>query len=341
MVFVRAVNDIQNNFDFIVRNGVAQLMQGMTKAREFDPNNPFSDYNEKNEYFNGANNICQISLWKSGLYDLCERYYAILLQEIKRYETTSGTNFNKGMVYANLGVSQAAQGKIDEGFANILKAHIEDEPYHRTDPSKSVFNLDLYIQFEDIIKNYVVQHSKLYRKEEATTINAAFINSLFSSLDTDSRLLLVTQIEKIRRNFAILKDKDNRFTRLQIFLSLQDLCLSVENSLKNKNSLTDTMKPLLDSLFSTGSGRPRAWKPIFDSNYNLTRADSISEFQTNLSSILAIGDSNSRRLLMLCAVRNFSAHNLDVGNKYVFKRIGRIFDNILSAIFFLHQAGCL
>jgi hypothetical protein len=64
-------------------------------------------------------------------YDLCERYYAILLKEIKQYEISNTTNFNKGMVYANLGVCQVAQGKIDEGFANILKAHIEDEPYHR------------------------------------------------------------------------------------------------------------------------------------------------------------------------------------------------------------------
>ena len=144
MVFVKAAHDIQTDLDFTIRSGVGLLRDGMRQARKFDPNNPFPNYNEKNEYFNDANNICQLSLWKLGLYDLCERYYITLLREIREYETKNSTNFNKGMAYANLGVSQVARGKIDEGFANILKAHIEDEPYHRTDPSKSVFQLHLY-----------------------------------------------------------------------------------------------------------------------------------------------------------------------------------------------------
>ena len=134
-MFVKVANEILNGLDFISRQGIGLLMKGMQTARPFDPNNPFTNYNEKNEYFNEANNICQLSLWKFGLLDLCERYYALLLKEIRDYERNQSTNFNKGMVYANLGVSQVAQGKIDVGFANLLKAHIEDEPYHRTDPT--------------------------------------------------------------------------------------------------------------------------------------------------------------------------------------------------------------
>ena len=314
----------------------------MKKARKFDPNNPFPNYDEKNEYFNDANNICQYSLWKLGLYDICERYYAILLREIREYEKNQNTNFNKGMVYANLGVSQVAQGKIDEGFANILKANMEDEPYHSTDPTKSIFKSPLYTQFEERTKDFVLKHSQSYQREESKTIDKGFLDGLLSSLDTDSHVLFVSVVEKIRRNFEVLIDKDNRFTRLQIFLCLQDLCLSIENALKTKNNLTGTLKALLDSLFSNTSGRQRLpWKPVFDSNYRFTSSNNSTQFENNLRMIFAIGDNKARRLLICCAVRNFSSHNLNVGNNYVFNNIELIFDNILSSIFFLRDSRCI
>ena len=246
------------------------------------------------------------------------------------------------MVYANLGVSQVAQGKIDEGFANILKAHMEDEPYHKTDPSKSIFKNPLYLQFEERIKDFILEHSVLFQKEESTIIDKAFLDRLVSSLDTDSHILFISLVEKIRINLEILKDKDNRFTRLKIFLCLQDLCLSIENALKIKNSLTGTLKPLLDALFSTTSRRQREpWKPIFDENYRLTSSHNSTQFENNLKGIFAIRDDKARRLLICCAVRNFSSHNLNVDNDYVFRNIETIFDSILSTIFFLHNSGCI
>lgn len=342
MVFVKAAINIVTNLDFITRNGIRALLEGMRTARKFDPDNPFPNYDAKNAYFNPANNICQFSLWKLGLYDLCEKYYTRMLEEIRKYETDNQTNFNKGMVYANLSVSQITQGKIDEGFANILKAHMEDEPYHRTDPSKTVFTNPLYLQFEDRIKALIHGHSDLYQQEETREINESFVKRLVSSLDTDSRILFISLVEKIRRNLEILTDKDNRFTRLKIFLCLQDLCLSFENALKVKNNLTGNLKTILDRLFSTGSGRQRdPWKPIFDTNYRFTSSNNATQFESNLKNIFAIEDNKARRLLLCCAVRNFSSHNLDVSNNYVFQNIENIFNNILSAIFYLHDSRCI
>jgi len=341
MVFVKAAHVMNINLEFIIRNGIVILKKGINQARQFDPENPFQNYNEKNEYFNDANEICQFSLWKLGFYDLCERYYAIMLREIRKYEQENDTNFNKGMVYANLGVSQVAQGKIDEGFANILKAHMEDEPYHRTDP-KSVFTNPLYLQFENNIKAFIRRHSDLYQQEETREIDEEFIEGLISYLDTDSRILFISLVEKIQRNLEILKDKDNRFTRLKILLCLRDLCLSVENALKIRNSLTGNLKTLLDTLFSTTSGRQRdPWKPIFDTEYMFTSSNNVNEFEKKLRAIFTIGDNKARRLLICSAVRNFSSHNLDVGNDYVFNNVENIFKNILSTIFFLHDSRCI
>jgi len=345
-VFLKSARDIYNDLDFIIRNGIEILESDMKKAPRFDPDNK-PEYDKKNEYFNNANYVCQVSLWKLGLYDLSERYYEAMLRDIRQYEITNKTNFNKGMVYANLGVAQAAQGKIDEGFASILKAHMEDEPYHTTDSSKTVFNLELYQQFEDCkagfkgVKDYILEHSQLYQREDSKIIDKAYLSGLTASLDADIHLLFVSVVEKIRRNFIALTDKDNRFTRLQLFLCLQDLCLSIENAIKTKNHLSGTLKPLLDVLFSTSSGRQRLpWKPIFDNNYQLTSANT-TQLENNLKSIIAITDNVARRLLIFCLVRNFSSHNLDVGNNYVFSNIEMIFDNILSSILFLHEKGCI
>ena len=338
--------DIKNNLDFIIRTGVGLLLEDMKNATRFDPTNP-PDYHVKNEYFNNANNICGISLWRLGLYDLCEKYYSQLLEEIRKYENDKDTNFNKGMVYANLGVSQVVQNKIDEGFSNILKAHIEDEPHHRTDPSKSVFSLKLYSQVENGVdgkegtKDFILKHSQLYQTEETKPIDLALLTNLVASLDTDSHILLVSVVEKIRRNFETFADKDNRFTRLHILLNFQDLCLAIENALKVKNNISGELKSLLDNLFSTRrlGARPR-WKQIFDNYYTqFCRATSITELRTNLNGITdTITNSKARRLMIFCLIRNFSAHNLDVGDDIVFQNKELIFDNLISSILFLHDS---
>lgn len=142
----------------------------------------------------------------------------------------------------------------------------------------------------------------------------------------------------------MLDDKDNRFTRLQIFLCLQDLCLLIENALKTKNNKKGLMmKELLDVLFSTASGRLRGWKPTFDDNYRFASSEDETQFETNLKEIFKLTDSKARRLLICCAVRNFSSHNLDVGNNWVFQKVNitSIFDNILSSLLFLHEQCCV
>jgi len=332
---------IRASLEAIVDRGREMLLEDMRKALPFSPQKPFLNYDDKNKYFERANELCHYSLWNAELYDLCERYYQIMLAEIRTYEGNHGTNFNKGMVYANLGVLQVAQHKIDEGFANILKAHMEDEPYHKTDPLKSIFRLDLYTQFEEKSEHYILQHSKMYEREESTKLDKSYLAALISSLDADSHILFISLVEKIRLHLQALADKDNNFSRLQIFLSLQDLCLCIENALKKSKNLAGTLKPVLDSLFSKASGKQQTWKAVFDKNYNLTYSDHSLQLENNLKCICGIQDNRARRLLILCAIRNFSSHNIDVGNDYVFTRIESVFENILSALFFLHSQGCV
>lgn len=321
----------------IIREGLRTLWGEMERAPAFDPLNP-PVYGKKDEYFISANQICLDSLVARELWDLSERYYQEMLNAIKKHEKDNGKNLNKGMVYGNLGASQAAQGKIDEGFANILKSHLEDEPYHKT--NQTVFQLQLYEQFEQKIRDYILSHCMLYQTEEGTTVDRALIDKMISSLNANSHILFISMVDKIRRHSDLLADKDNQFSRLQIFLSLQDLCLAIENALKVAKGINGTMKPLLDQLFSSTSSRLNSWKPAFDNNYSLTSSNDAAQLESNLRSILALSDVKARRLLVLCAVRNFSSHNVDVLNQYLFSNVRNIFDQILSSSIFLHVSGC-
>jgi parallel beta-helix repeat protein len=92
MVFLKAANDIRSDLDFVIRNGVGILIEDMKKAPRFDRNNP-PDWGKKDEYFNNANNICQSSLWKLMLYDLCETYYGIFLDSSSNNNLTGSTAY--------------------------------------------------------------------------------------------------------------------------------------------------------------------------------------------------------------------------------------------------------
>lgn len=76
-----------------------------------------------------------------------------MLGTINKFEKDNEYNHNKGMVYANLGISQAIQLRIDEGFANILKALDEDRGYlgEGKKPASEFFKTRLFRQLERII----------------------------------------------------------------------------------------------------------------------------------------------------------------------------------------------
>ena len=127
----------------------ALIQVGLSFLREDFPNNPSADecneYEEKNWYFNRANEV-GIRLIDSRNYWEAERYFAAMLQGIGRYEKLSGKRFNKGIVYANLGISQIANGKIDIGIANLLTAEEEDRDITKGD--FDVLTSSLWIPFE-------------------------------------------------------------------------------------------------------------------------------------------------------------------------------------------------
>lgn len=138
---------IEKNLKLLIDYGLERLDFGMTQWAEVDKfpsfnyDVPHDPYVTKDFYFSATNAIFvrdpkkQICPWNVLPSSLSEIYFEKMLKLIKEYENrfkslyNSEYHFNKGMVYANLGVMQAAQRKIDEGFANIRKALDEDKGY--------------------------------------------------------------------------------------------------------------------------------------------------------------------------------------------------------------------
>ena len=104
--------------------GLARLNWGINewknvdKKPSFPPSPPPAQtkppytYEEKNFYVNASNNLWYQTFWPFYL-SLNEIYFELLLDRIKQFEDHEEFLFNKGVVYGNLGVAQAAQRKLE------------------------------------------------------------------------------------------------------------------------------------------------------------------------------------------------------------------------------------
>jgi hypothetical protein len=107
---------------------------------EKDPGYDFSrDYREKNAYFNRANNLCMdraTGLWEKQIeipldsncilklsqWDAVKQYYEAMRLLVETYEQETGKRFNKGMLYANLGIAMIAGGQRESGIFYMMAA---------------------------------------------------------------------------------------------------------------------------------------------------------------------------------------------------------------------------
>jgi len=99
---------------------------------------------------------------------------------IKQFENDNSYNHNKGIVYANLGIAQDAQKRIDEGFVNILKALDEDREYLEKgrNPAQEFFNSKLFKEKMIIRSPLENQITHLRIEGEACPNAEEFLNGL-------------------------------------------------------------------------------------------------------------------------------------------------------------------
>lgn len=336
--FEKATREILSGLNFIIEYGKKRLGFGMSewlnvdKRPSFVIDKPPYSYKEKNLYIDASNNLCfHSSMWEKLPVAVSEIYFEELLNDVRTFEesnrhNSSRYNFNKGIVYGNLGVTQAAQRKLDEGFANILKALDEDRGYSTaSQPDYDIFKRDLFSQFE---KRYVTHALESYAgKMKDITIGTTkkFVEEFMNSLSPDQRAFFDCTFARILQNWEIWNEKNNRFTSGRLLAYIQDLCLFGEDLLKTKG-FSGTLNPMISAAF----------RGITLSNCG---ADSLNQLNGNLQ--IHFGESNSKHkcLKILLTVRNFTSHNIAGGTSsdFSYSNYEEILVYVLQAIFYIHQ----
>jgi len=332
LLFSKPSFDIVANYQYIENLGKRILLHNMKYCKDtlqlpsYDPTNPYEVYDCKNLYFSAANKLCQFSLWRQRLYALAEKYYRTMLDEIKNFETHNNFNHNKGMVYANLGIAQAIQLRIDEGFANILKALDEDRGYFQKGrkPDEEFFNSILFQQLEKVIVlDPLVKQIEVLRNDgEACPTAEDFLKSL---ADPHQRIFFEYTYAKIVENHKVLGDKPNNFSANRLIAYLQDMCLFAEDFLKKKG-YTGMLNALLLAAFS----------PI-----DLTGCSTSSSQQLNdtVENIYRETNKRNRALRILLTLRNFSSHNISAceSGDFIPSNFSEVFNEILRAVILIYN----
>jgi len=336
-LFLKATNELFSKMQFTLDYGKLRLEFGMNewvetdKKPSFDIENPPYPYGEKNLYINASNNLCFSSMWKKVPMALCEIYYGELLKEtkIKEAEISRKINeqyfFNKGIAYANLGVAQTSQMKLDEGIANILKALDEDRGYSKgSKPEFDLFRRNLFSQFE----SWVIDHLFTYiSKMSEINIDDVkkFIEDFLEFLSSDQRAFFDYTFMRIIQNLSIWNEKENRFTSGRLLAYIQDLCLFGEDLLKTKG-FSGTLNPMISTAF----------KGIALNNCG---GGSLEDLNDNLISHFKEPNLKHRCLKILLTLRNFSSHNIAGGDSkdFFYKNYKDILLHVLQAIVYIYK----
>ncbi len=336
--FLKSVVHLKADLDFLLKYGLERLDFGMHQWKDADRKPSFNVatppyvYREKNLYIDAANNLWYKTMWRFSP-QLNEIYYNMLLERVKEYETNQNFRFNKGIVYANLGVAQSAQMKIDDGFANILKALIEDSGYSASTPQHAVFRGGLFRQFERLFVKNRLQKAISELGMNATSPVGPFTQSFLDSLNNDQRTFFDYTFALIMHNLEIWKEKENGFTANRLLAYVQDFCLFNEDLLKSKISQTVlstrsywTLKNLIPQKFSRISLKGCA-------------ANDMTELDRELPQNLSRQRQPAKCLRILVMLRNYSSHNVSGGTSRncFFARFEEIFAELVRALCYIIQ----
>lgn len=336
--FYKSARAMMDALKSLFQQGVERLDFGMNEWKNVDTKPSFDatikpppySYGEKNYYINASNNMWYIYLWQRMRVPpaISELYYTALLNRIEEFRrNNNGFDFNKGIVYANLGVAQSAQMKLDKGFANILKALIEDYPYSDTNPESNIWKNPLFTQFERQYVRIPLQTiiSGLNMAEIASI--ESFIENFLGSLNNDQRAFFDYTFTRIKQNEKIWNERDNGLTANRLLAYTQDFCLFNEDFLKSKFSQAD-----LSSLPRKELGY--LIPPKFDVSPSGCSASEMGELDNMLPSEMQKRNLKERCFRILLILRNYSSHNIGGGTNanYLYAKYDKILNELIRAM---------
>jgi hypothetical protein len=340
------------DIDTLIVHARGILQRNLDNYPAFDPTMP---YDEKDKYILDVSQLTGALFSHKGTTSAAERFYRTMVDDIHAYEVRTGKLFNKGVVYANLGIALIAIANLDEGIHYLLRANEQDAVFH-PDPH-GVLNGDLWKQFED---RHVLAHLlQLNGDADASltfVVTEIFILDFLKRLDVADRLLLEATIWTLHRNLEFNQKNSNDYTRGRLFSGLKDLCLLTETLLRKKQVAAGTIQANTQIMLGDRGGTPGlltnalAGLNIGYPYANMsTRANSLTEFLNNLEPILnTTASPEIRRVYCLHLVRNFTGHHFDVSSHIrsinghdFFDLYEKTIKNILSAILYFAEKGAM
>ena len=343
--FMSTTSSAKIDVQVFIEEGLTLLRENMKSHPSFDPNRP---YEEKNAYFVELARRGEEYLFLTGLHWVAEIYFKTLVDEILEYEQSHNKHFNKGMVYADLGIAQMAIGKFDAGIAHLLAADEEDRPFVH-DPH-GILNTRLWKQFEQrVIVDYLIGFNQNSDAALNFSVDEAFLNNFFVDMDLQDRLFLDGTIWALCDNLQQDKLAPNVYTRGRLYSGLKDLCLLTEALLRKKQVTNGTIQPGTEIMLANLLTNALSNQSIDHSQSLDTSANNLKEFVDNLENILNNATSPEiRRVYCLRLVRNFTGHHFDLSHAIVSPNGNSFFDmyestltNILSAILYFKHINLI
>lgn len=327
--------------------GRDMLAEDLKTARKYDHDSPVGNYGEKNEYFDRTNFIGYPFLTKN-LTGLSKDYYWQIFNQIIAFEKSQNMALNKGMVCANWGISDLAEGDIDGGIAHLLWAGYEDRGWSKASYARDIFNSPLYKQFAEgshrggksqfggqapyiLLEDAIQEYNKLFGTHWAR-------DDIFKSLtDNDEhRSIFDGALWTLIRNLLIYKEenpiifkKDNHniYTRLRLFNGLIDLCRFIELRMRYHEKpppKVRTLGNLICYIFGKEAWFGKEVKPTY------SEPQTALEFNNLVKQILKLKPP-AKYVLLLWTTRNYSVHVCDADIPDFFENIEEIFRSILGS----------
>lgn len=334
-----------------VEIGMKVVVNDLKSAEPYNHNSPSGEYRDKNVYFNRANIVGYPFLAKN-LTCLSKDYYWKMLNVITDFEKSQKIPLNKGMVCANYGVSELAEGDVDGGIAHLLWAGYEDRGWRKISYVHGIFRSPLYTQFaEGKQRNGTSQFGgpapHVMFEKAISDFNTKFKASLtkddvFNELannDDENRAILEGALWTLARNLPILDEettkifqskKHNIYTRLRLFNGLVDLCRFIELAMRYHEKppkRVRTLGRLIQHIFS----RETWFKNEVEPNYR--EPQTAHEFDDFVKAALQLSVP-ANNILLLWVTRNYSVHISDVETPYFFDNFDKVFQSIVGSYLF-------
>lgn len=316
--------------------------------RFFDQNS--DDYAIHDGFFNNFTHIWLVFL-NQGRFKNVEHLWDLALNIAHEWENKNRTKrIHKGTPYYFWGVTCILDGDLEKGFLLMHQALEEDKITHKTDtpktPAYSFVTLD-YKKQDQFFRPKVIEIAKFideklntYRSSRGRTLTLSDLKSKFLEKSVLQEVVFYFVFEAFRLK-KLLTEIDQKLTQ-NIFSSLLqantifDLCLIVENILKQKNPggkyFSDHLRFLSSkSPLNFSHQKIEELNGAFKNNFSNALQNLLtSQYHFQDGTVLQPIEED---LAITYGFRNFGAHRIE-DQPVVYQKFGKISERILNSLFF-------